>query len=93
VIEGAHFLAGAGQVPSGSKRNRAFLEPHVRFRAAVDEIDRILLTDAQTSGGLLIAIAPKKLSKLQKELGARGVLAAEIGELTDGAPGSIVVTR
>jgi selenide,water dikinase len=91
VIDGAHFLAGSGQIPGGSARNRAFLEPDVRFRVGVDEIDRVLLTDAQTSGGLLVAIEPRRLAKLRRELDARGVLAAEIGEITDERAGSIVV--
>ncbi|MFN2614187.1 MAG: selenide, water dikinase SelD [Actinomycetota bacterium] len=92
VIDGAQFLAGAGQIPSGSRRNRSFLEPYVRFKAAVDEIDRILLTDAQTSGGLLIACPPRRLGKLQRELSARGSAGAEIGVIGDEEPGTITVT-
>jgi selenide,water dikinase len=91
VIDGAQFLAGAGQVPGGSRRNRAFLEPHVRFKAAVDEIDRVLLTDAQTSGGLLIACPPRRGARLQRELDARGVLGAQIGVVGDDEPGTVVV--
>lgn len=91
VIEGARELAAAGQVPGGSRRNRAWVEPHVAFNVAVDEVDRVLLTDAQTSGGLVIACPTERLAALLDGLAARDVPAAEIGRITGGTPGAITV--
>jgi len=44
----------AGYVPGGTRRNLDWVAPHADLRAA-DEEDLLLLADAQTSGGLLIA--------------------------------------
>ncbi|MDX1389911.1 MAG: selenide, water dikinase SelD, partial [Acidobacteriota bacterium] len=52
----ASDLAGAGVVPGGSKRNLEYAAPHTRFGDDVAEVDRVILSDAQTSGGLLIAV-------------------------------------
>ncbi|HRZ40483.1 MAG TPA: selenide, water dikinase SelD, partial [Candidatus Omnitrophota bacterium] len=55
--------------------------------SALDETDRMmdaylhLLYDAQTSGGLLIAVSPEKAARLMKEFESRGVGAAVVGEV------------
>jgi selenide,water dikinase len=93
-LEFARPLAADGIVPAGSKRNLRYIEPHVRWDPAVDAVDRILLCDAQTSGGLLIAVPPQGEAMLLGELKKRGALAhARIGELVAGAPGTIEVRR
>ena len=90
VIEGARDLAGAGQVPGGSKRNRAYVEPSVAFDG-IDEITRVLLTDAQTSGGLLISCPAERAGRLEEELRARSLPASPIGVVGEGTPGAILV--
>ncbi len=47
--------------PGGSSDNRAFFGPQVRFDAGITELEQMLLFDAQTSGGLLLAVPPEKL--------------------------------
>jgi selenide,water dikinase len=91
VIEGARELAAAGQIPGGSKRNRAYVEPAVRFADGVDEVSRVLLTDAQTSGGLLISCPPEKAGTLRARLNERRVPAHEVGLVENGPAGSIRV--
>jgi selenide, water dikinase len=54
VIEGALASLRAGYLPGGSRRNLAWVEPHCAFEGVSDEL-RLLLADAQTSGGLLVA--------------------------------------
>lgn len=54
-LEGAREAMAAGHVPGGSRRNLAWVAPHTRFEAGVDELEQLLLADAQTSGGLLVA--------------------------------------
>ncbi len=56
-LDGARDSARAGFVSGGTRRNLAWVDPHVAWagRAAGDECERLLLSDAQTSGGLLIA--------------------------------------
>ena len=54
LIDGALDLARSGVVPGGTARNHAFVSPHVDW-GDLDEPEQLLLADAQTSGGLLVA--------------------------------------
>jgi selenide, water dikinase len=53
-IDGAREVAQAGYMPGGSKRNLDWVRPHTDAES-VDEDELLLLADAQTSGGLLVA--------------------------------------
>jgi selenide,water dikinase len=90
LLPGALEVATAGTIPGGSKRNAAYFERWVRY-ADLDPALRVLLTDAQTSGGLLIAVPAARLEALRSALRARGVLDAVIGELVDGTAGATEV--
>jgi selenide,water dikinase len=86
-------LVELGAIPGGTKRNREALLPHVTFGPAVAEATRVLLFDAQTSGGLLIAVDPDRASTLLGALEREGTLAAaRIGRLARGASGAITVS-
>jgi selenide,water dikinase len=52
-LEGARAALAAGYVSGGSRRNLDWVRPHLQ--ATVDETELLLLADAQTSGGLLLA--------------------------------------
>ncbi|HEX9035094.1 MAG TPA: selenide, water dikinase SelD [Streptosporangiaceae bacterium] len=54
LIEGTREAAKAGYMPGGSRRNLAWVLPHSRV-GSLSEDDLLLLADAQTSGGLLVA--------------------------------------
>lgn len=85
LLKGAIELARSGVAPGGTRTNLAnALRAGVRFADSVSEELRLVLCDAQTSGGLLIAIAPEVAGALVNELHARGVRAARVGELTTG---------
>jgi selenide, water dikinase len=78
-------LARRDVVPGGTRRNLASLVDRVVWGPGVDEIDRLVLSDAQTSGGLLIAVPPERAAALREALTRRGTLAkAEIGEIVEG---------
>ncbi len=86
-------LAAEGVLPGGTKRNLAYVEPHVDWASTLAESERLVLCDAQTSGGLLIAVPPKGEGTLLAELEKRGASArAVIGELVAGEPGRIEVS-
>jgi selenide,water dikinase len=92
ILPSARKYAALGAVPGGSKSNLKFLGPFVEFAPEVDELTRILLADAQTSGGLLISVPPGKAAALRERLAAAGVnSAAEIGEIRAGTAGTIHV--
>ncbi len=56
-------LAGKGIVPGGTRRNLKFVKDKVQFSEHLTDIDKLLLADAQTSGGLLISISAGKADK------------------------------
>lgn len=84
LLPGALEYAREGFVCGGSAANRKDTEGIVEWNAGVEEAMRIVFTDAQTSGGLLIAIPPDKEQALLRDLAARGVSeAASIGEIVE----------
>lgn len=92
-LDFARGLAGEGILPGGSRRNLEYVRASTRFEPGVDEVTRALLADAQTSGGLLLAVAPERTALLLDELGRRGALArAVVGEVVAGEPGAVEVT-
>jgi len=88
----AHALAGQGAIAGGTARNVEYLRDKVEYDERLDEPTRLLLADAQTSGGLLIAVAPERLSVLDEALHRRGVSpVAHVGRLEAGTAGAITV--
>jgi selenide,water dikinase len=90
LLPRARELAERGAVAGGTKRNLDSLRDAVTFAPAVAEVDRLLLCDAQTSGGLLIAVPPNRSEALAGELGHAY---AAIGTVTTGTAGAITVKR
>ncbi len=93
ILPGALELARQGVAPGGTRRNRTDLADNVTWDDAIPEPVRTVLCDAQTSGGLLIALSADRADRLIQALNAaRTPAAALIGEVT-GASGAIEVTR
>jgi len=93
VLEEARTLVRQGAVAAGTTRNLTYLLPRVDFDG-LDGSDQLILCDAQTSGGLLIAVAPERLDALVEALRRRKVdPIAHIGEITDSGDGRIEVTK
>jgi selenide,water dikinase len=89
VLDEAWALAAEGCVPAGTHRNRRDLGDFVRWEGVIAPEQRLVLFDAQTSGGLLIAVPPERESALLAALAAEHVpIAAEIGEVTAPVPGA-----
>jgi selenide,water dikinase len=84
-MKGVLELIAAGIVPGGTRHNADTHAAFTEFAASVPEAIRIGLSDAQTSGGLLIAIAPDRADALSRDLRSAGVLAATIGEVQRGS--------
>jgi selenide,water dikinase len=81
-------------VPGGSRANLRFMEGKVGWGAGITEDDKLILADAQTSGGLLIAVPEAQLTKLLEGLASRGVgTRAVIGHADAGDAGKIFVER
>jgi selenide, water dikinase len=83
AIEGAlELLADDRAIAGGSRNNRRYAEEFASFEDSVDEVSRRLVTDAMTSGGLLVAVDPARAGELPGPL---------IGRLLEGEPGTIQV--
>ena len=92
VLEAAWDLAGAGVIPAGTMRNLDYFSSFVDWHPDVSIDAQTLLADAQTSGGLLLAVAPENLEAVLSGLQAAGTPAhAHIGEMVAAAPGAIRV--
>ncbi len=93
ILARARELAEAGAVPGGTRRN---LEAATQLHSGpgVSETDRLLVADAQTSGGLLLAVAPERVASLVAALQHAGTpAAAVIGTLTAGVIDEITLSR
>jgi cysteine desulfurase NifS/selenium donor protein len=92
VLEGARELAAADVVPGGTLDNLAHVSEHVEWPSGFSKITKVLLADAQTSGGLLIAVSADRSERLVDELRRRNVTGAcAVGRFTGGGPGRIRV--
>ena len=92
VLPGVWELLEKGTVPGGTFRNMSSVEDTVDWDATLTENQRLLMCDAQTSGGLLISVPRAKLDQLLSELNASGVpTKAVVGEVTAENPGRISV--
>ncbi len=86
-------LAERGAIPGGTRRNLESLGGAVTYSAGVDEITKLMLADAQTSGGLLIALPEAKAPALLAALKKEGTpVAVVIGRVVAGQAGTIAVT-
>jgi selenide,water dikinase len=88
TLPGTLELARRGLVPGGTRRNLAFVRPRLD-PGGLTEPEQLVLADAQTSGGLLIAATDA--DRLTSALVGRGVPAMRIGRTEQGEPGSIRV--
>ena len=92
LLPHARDMAARGAVPGGTQRNLTSLADAVSFAVGVEETTRVLLCDAQTSGGLLIAVPPDKTEALVTALArAEAPAAAVIGRVVAGPPGRVAV--
>jgi selenide,water dikinase len=94
LLPGVETLARAGVRTGAAVRNWDSYGEAVRLPASLDGWRRDLLCDPQTSGGLLIAVAPEAAPAVLALVRAAGFVdSAIVGELAAGEPGVVVVWR
>lgn len=92
ILPAALDFAGMGLIPAGSFANRRFCEYHLQVSPGVDPLFLDLLSDTQTNGGLLLAVAPAAAPTVVRRFQEEGLVAAGIvGEITVSGPGVIQV--
>lgn len=79
IMDGALDLAGMGLVPAGSFANKNFCSSQVAVADGLDAVRVDLVFDAQTSGGLVLAVPQERVEAVQAFLRERGDMAACIG--------------
>jgi selenide,water dikinase len=94
LLEGVLELAAAGKVPGGTRKNLAYAAAVTSFADAVPEPLRLLLADAQTSGGLLLCLPAGRAAEAVQRLSDQGRQASAIGRLVAASKGaSRIVVR
>ena len=89
VLGGARDFLARGIAPHGTKRNVDTFRD--RIRGTIADADLTLLCDAQTSGGLLIAVAPERAADLERRFAESGLFYANVGRVTGGPPAITVI--
>jgi selenide,water dikinase len=94
VLPEAWDLARREVIPEGSHNNHRYLTDFVNWERGIPHDVQMVLCDAQTSGGLLIAVPPQKAGKLLHFLQRRGIADAQIiGEIISETAGIIWVIK
>jgi selenide,water dikinase len=89
LLSAAREYAAMGLVPAGSFANRNFCSNRLQVTPEIDPVLVDLCSDAQTNGGLLLAVAPDQVQPLLDCLQRHGIAPSLIGEVTGQAPGRI----
>jgi selenide,water dikinase len=85
LLPGVAQLAGQGYITGASNRNWAAYGSDVQLGEDISTVQRALLTDPQTSGGLLVSCAPEAVDAVLAQFRADGFAAASvIGEVVEG---------
>ncbi len=94
VIQETYDLAGGGIVPGGTKNNLDFIKEKTQWEGAFSMTEKYILSDAQTSGGLLISVAKEHEHNIINELHKAGVKEAHtIGKFTKKGNGKITIKK
>ena len=91
IIDEAREFAVAGIIPGGTINNFDYVANEVIYSDSLTEVDKMLLCDAQTSGGLLIAVKRADADEMLNKLINSNINAAVIGEFTNKNIGKIIV--
>ncbi len=85
-------LAVSGAIPGGTHKNLQFYKEWIKWNAVLSETEKLMFCDAQTSGGLLVAIPENFKDQVLLELEAQGVVdATVIGRIMEKGTGIISV--
>jgi selenide,water dikinase len=93
LLPGVNKLASDGIIPGGTKRNLSFAESFTQFLEDRTKIEKLITSDAQTSGGLLISLPPDSAKMFIKKFNERSpIKAQEIGNIIKQKTNTIYVT-
>lgn len=84
-MTGARRYAEGGNFPGGSVDNRLYFAERVRFSEGISELVQMMLFDAQTSGGLLLAVPEKGIDALMASANGAQIPIWPVGRITAGS--------
>lgn len=90
TLPGTMSYARQGVFPGGMQRNAEYYRQWVRLESALESYQEALLYDPQTSGGLLMAVAPQSADALLADLLESGEAAFALGEVVAGAGAMLI---
>jgi len=94
VIDGVFELALSGIIPGGTKNNMDFVKPDIIYDKNISEIGKLIINDAQTSGGLLISVPLDFKDEFINECVANRISStACIGTITEKGNGKIHIVK
>jgi selenide,water dikinase len=93
VIPGTWQLLEEGIAPGGTHRNLSSVEKSVQWDSDISHESKLLLCDAQTSGGLLISLPHRKAENLISQLAQKGILGSVVGEVLESQESPIHVVQ
>jgi len=91
ILDGTDQLVSMGEVPGGTESNLRAAEAWTSWGDGIARTDRVVLADAQTSGGLLAAVSRDHVSQAVIGLEEAGLCAAVIGVVRHWGSGRIQV--
>ena len=81
-FSGVNELANQDIVPSGSKRNLSYAQQYTNFSDSISQIERLMVADAQTSGGLLISLPKDNVNNFLEYYNSKSTIPAfQIGSV------------
>jgi selenide,water dikinase len=84
IMEGAQEMAEMGIIPAGAYRNKKHVEDHVHYQPEIPLWLQDIVSDPQTSGGLLIALSSDEWVKLKSDYDRLEIFYAEVGKVFAG---------
>jgi cysteine desulfurase len=91
LLQGVTEMAAAGAIPGGTKNNMEYVSDFVEYRDGVPELMKLILNDAQTSGGLLISLKRSDADHYLERLSFAKVQGYQIGRILSAGSGKIEV--
>ena len=91
LLPGVRVLAERGVAPGGSTRNRAAADAYTTF-VSLDPVTELLVCDAQTSGGLLVALPADRAGVFCEAAAACALPVSQVGCCVEGPAGTITVS-
>jgi selenide,water dikinase len=93
LLPGAHRIFELGSIPGATFRNREYTGEQLHFTRGVGYTLKMLLHDAQTSGGLFMSVNPDMVESFIKELTARepDLSVSVIGEVLEESPRALYI--